>query len=283
MKNYKPKPYLRRFMKSFKDKVVWITGASSGIGKEAAMQLSKMGAKLILSSRKEKVLNDLKGSLSHPESTLVLPLDLTQPETFAEAVAKVYNQFGKVDLLFNNAGISQRSYVVDTDISVDRKLMEINYFGTVALTKAVLPRMLKAGGGHFAVVTSVVGKFGFGVRSAYSASKHALHGFFESLYIELNKQGIEITLIAPGPIQTDISLNALDGAGNPTGEMDDMQKKGMPVDMAVNEMLHAIANKKKEIIIGGFKEKLGVKLKAFWPTLFFKMATKQNPRGELKM
>lgn len=283
MKNYKPKPYLRRFMKSFKNKVVWITGASSGIGKEAAMQLSKMGAKLILSSRKETELNDLKSSLSDPESTLVLPLDLTQPETFAEAVAKVYNQFGKVDLLFNNAGISQRSYVVDTDISVDRKLMEINYFGTVALTKAVLPRMLKAGGGHFAVVTSVVGKFGFGVRSAYSASKHALHGFFESLYIELNKQGIEITLIAPGPIQTDISINALDGSGKATGEMDDMQKNGMPVDMAVNEMLHAIANKKKEIIIGGFKEKLGVKLKAFWPKLFFKMASNQNPRGELKM
>ncbi|WP_239541141.1 SDR family oxidoreductase [Cryomorpha ignava] len=283
MNNYKPKPYLRRFMKSFKDKVVWITGASSGIGKEAAIQLSKMGAKLILSSRKEKELNDLKSGLSNPASVLVLPLDLTHPETFAEAVAKVYSQFGKVDLLFNNAGISQRSYVVDTDISVDRKLMEINYFGTVALTKAVLPRMLKAGGGHFAVVTSVVGKFGFGVRSAYSASKHALHGFFESLYIELNKQGIEITLIAPGPIQTDISLNALDGSGKPTGEMDDMQKKGMPVDMAVNEMLHAIANKKKEIIIGGFKEKFGVKLKSFWPKLFFKMASKQNPRGELKM
>ena len=104
-----------------------------------------------------------------------------------------------------------------------------------------------------------------------------------SVFIELNKQGIEITLIAPGPIQTDISMNALDGSGKPTGESDAMQENGMPVDIAVNEMLHAIANKKKEIIIGGFKEKLGVKLKAFWPKLFFKMASKQNPRGELKM
>lgn len=281
--NYEPKPYLRPFMKSFKDKVVWITGASSGIGKEAAIQFSKAGAQVIVSSRKENELIQLQSELAHPESVLVLPLDLTQANTFAEAVAKVYAQFGKVDIMFNAAGVSQRSYVVDTAISVDRKIMEINYFGTVALTKEVLPHMLKAGGGHFAVVTSVVGKFGFGVRSAYSASKHALHGFFESLYIELNKQGIEITLIVPGPVQTDISKNALDGDGNPTGVMDTMQEKGMPVDIAVNEMLHAIANTQREIIIGGFKEKLGVKLKAYWPKLFFKMASKQNPRGELKL
>ncbi len=269
-------------MEPFRNKIVWITGASSGIGKEAAIQLSIQGAKLILSSRKDQELNALKQQLLHPDDALVLPIDLTKPETFAEAVDTVYKKFGKLDLLFNNAGISQRSYAIDTDISVDRRLMEINYFGTVALTKAVLPRMLKDGGGHFAVVTSIVGKFGFGVRSAYSASKHALHGFFESLYIELNKEGIEITLIAPGPIQTNISLNALDGAGKPTGEMDEMQQKGMPVDVAVSKMLGAIANKKKEIIIGGFKEKLGVKLKAFWPKLFFKMASKQDPRGKLK-
>ena len=270
-------------MQAFNNKIVWITGASSGVGKEAAIQLSNQGAKLILSSRNELELKALKKSLSSPENVLVLPLDLTKPEGFDEAVNTVYSKFGKVDLLFNNAGISQRSYVVDTDISVYRRIMEINYFGTVALTKAVLPRMLKDGGGHFAIVTSVVGKFGFGVRSAYSASKHALHGFFESLYVELNKQGIEITLIAPGPIQTDISRNALDGSGKPTGEMDEMQLKGMPVDKAVKQMLKAIANKKKEIIIGGFKAKLGVKIKAFLPSLFFKMASNQNPRGELKM
>ena len=270
-------------MKPFRNKIVWITGASSGIGKEAAIQLNNQGAKLILSSRKEPDLIALKQMLSNPDSVFVLPIDLAKPETFDEAVNAVYKKFGKVDILFNNAGISQRSYAIDTDISVDRRLMEINYFGTVALTKAVLPRMLKDGGGHFAVVTSIVGKFGFGVRSAYSASKHALHGFFESLYIELNKEGIEITLIAPGPIQTNISMNALGGDGKPTGEMDEMQQNGMPVDRAVTKMLGAIANKKKEIIIGGFKEKLGVSIKAFWPKLFFKMASKQNPRGKLKI
>ena len=276
------KHYLRPFMQGFKNKVVWITGASSGIGREAAFQLHKMGAKIVLSSRKEADLKTIQSEIGDETNVAVVPLDLTQPDTFKSAVDQVYDRFGKVDLLFNNAGISQRSYALETDISVDRKIMEINYFGTIGLTKVVLPRMLAAGGGQFAVVTSVTGKFGFGVRSAYAASKHALHGFFESLRIELSDRGIDVTLICPGPIQTDISKHALDGSGNPTGEMDKMQEKGLPVGRAVSTMLNAIAHKKKEIVVGGFKEKLGVKLKAFMPELFFKMAVKQNPRGELK-
>ncbi len=276
------KPYLRQFMQEFKNKVVWITGASSGIGKEAAFQLHRSGAQIVLSSRQEADLNAIQAEIGDVANVAVLPLDLALPETFEAAVNRVYDLFGKVDLLFNNAGISQRSYAIDTDLSVDRKIMEINYFGTIGLTKAVLPRMLAAGGGQFAVVTSITGKFGYGVRSAYAASKHALHGFFESLRIELSDRGIDVTLICPGPIQTDISKHALDGSGNPTGEMDEMQQNGLPVDRAVRTMLKAIANKKKEIVIGGFKEKLGLKLKLFLPELFFKMAVKQNPRGELK-
>lgn len=270
-------------MQAFKDKVVWITGASSGIGREAALQLNKMGAKLILSARREAELVELKSELDESIPVKVLPIDLINPESFSPAVSSVYDEFGRVDLLFNIAGISQRSYVLETDLTVDRKIMEINYFGTVALTKAILPRMVAAGEGQFGVVTSVTGKFGFGVRSAYAASKHALHGFFESLRLELAEKGIKVTLICPGPIQTDISKNALGGDGNPTGEMDEMQENGMPVGQAVSIMLKSIANEKKEIIIGGFKEKLGVKLHTLWPNLFFKMAAKQNPRGELKM
>lgn len=270
-------------MQEFKNKVVWITGASSGIGKEAAFQLHKLGAKIVLSARKEADLNAIRNELGDTENVIVQPLDITRPESFESAVNRVYAHFGRVDLLFNIAGISQRSYAIETTLDVDRKIMEINYFGTIGLTKAVLPRMLAAGGGQFAVITSVTGKFGFGVRSAYAASKHALHGFFESLRIELVDRGIEVTMICPGPIQTDISKHALDGSGNPTGEMDEMQKNGLPVDRAVSAMLKAIATKKKEIVIGGFKEKLGVKVKALLPELFFKMAVKQNPRGELKM
>ena len=270
-------------MSHFKNRVVWITGASEGIGKETAIQLSRLGAKLALSARTVDKLNHVKSELAHPENCLVVPLDLAKPEQFPDAVNSVYQKFGKVDVLFNNAGISQRSYIVDTDISVDRKIMEVNYFGTVALTKLVLPRMLKDGGGHFAVTSSIVGKFGFGVRSAYSASKHALHGFFESLYVELRKEGIGITIICPGAVQTNISKNALDGAGKPTGEMDEMQLKGIPVEKCVKIILNGIERKKREIIIGDAKVKLGAFLKAFAPGILFKMASKQNPRGELKI
>lgn len=270
-------------MHYFSDKVVWITGASSGIGKEAASQLNNLGASLVLTARRNEVLEEIKTGLKNHDSILILPLDLSEPEHFDEAVNRAYHKFGKVDILLNNAGISQRSYVLETELSVDRRLMEVNYFGTVALTKAILPRMIEQGGGHFAVVTSVVGKFGFGARSAYSASKHALHGFFESLYVELQPKGIGITLICPGPIQTNISLNALDANGKPSGVMDEMQSKGMPVDECVKAILQAISQNKREIVVGGFKEKLGVKLKSFIPSVFFKMAIKQDPRGELKI
>jgi short-subunit dehydrogenase len=224
-------------------------------------------------------LNQLKSDLAQPENALVVPIDLEQPADFQAAVAKVIGHFGRIDVLINNAGISQRSYVVDTDISVDRRIMEINYLGTVALTKAVLPEMLSRGGGHFAVVTSMVGKFGFGVRSAYSASKHALHGFFESLYIELMPQGIRVTMICPGPVNTPISLYALDGAGKETGVMDEMQVKGTPVDKAARSIIAAIEKNKREIVIGGFKEHLALAFKAFMPGLFLKILSRKDPRG----
>jgi len=269
-------------MQSLSGKVVWITGASSGIGKEAAIQLHSKGAKLILSARNVSALENLKKSLGDSDEILILPLDLLSPDGFPNAVDTAYSKFGRVDIVLNNAGISQRSYVLETDLSVDRKIMEVNYFGTIALTKAILPRMIEQGGGHFAVISSVVGKFGFGVRSAYSASKHALHGFFESLYIELKHKGIGITIICPGPIQTNISKNALDGSGKPSGQMDEMQEKGMPVEKCVRIILDAIRREKREVIVAGFKEKLGVKLKAWLPSLFFKIALKQDPRGEVK-
>lgn len=270
-------------MSHFTNKVVWITGASEGIGKETAIQLSKAGAKLAISARNTEKLEAVKSDLANPEECIVVPIDLASPDGFPQAVEAVYKRFGRVDVLFNNAGISQRSYVLETDISVDRRIMEINYFGTVALTKLVLPRMLKDGGGHFAVTSSIVGKFGFGVRSAYSASKHALHGFFESLYVELRNQGIGITIICPGAVQTNISKNALDGDGKPTGEMDEMQLKGLPVEKCVNLILKAITQNKREIVIGDAKVKLGAFLKSFAPGILFKMASKQNPRGELKI
>lgn len=270
-------------MSNFKNKVIWITGASSGIGKESAFQFYQAGAKLILSARSESKLLDLQKQLGDTERVAVIPLDLGSGSYFQLEVEKAYATFGKVDVLFNNAGVSQRSYTVETSIETDRKIMEINFFGTIALTKAVLPRMIADGGGQFAVTSSVVGKFGYGVRSSYSASKHALHGFFESLHIEEKHNNIDVTIICAGPTQTDISKNAFGGDGKPTGEMDEMQEKGMPVDKCVRIILDAIAKHKKEVVIGDFKVNLGIVLHKILPGLFFKMALKQNPRGDLKL
>ncbi len=270
-------------MNHYHGKVCWITGASSGIGAELARQLSDAGASLILSARREAVLDELKKSLNGAKTAHVLRLDLENTDALGAKVEEAYTLYKRIDYVFHNAGVSQRSYVMETELAVDRKIMEVNYFGTVALTKLILPKMIAGGGGHFAVVSSVVGKFGYGVRSAYSASKHALHGFFESLYLELNHKNIGITLICPGPVQTDISLNALGGDGRPTGEMDEMQVKGLPVKDAVRNILDAVEKEKLEVIIGGFKAKLGVRLRAVWPSQFFRMALKQNPRGDIKI
>ncbi len=269
-------------MSHFKNKVVWITGASSGIGKETAVQLNELGAKLILSARNVEELEKLKDQFARPNDVLVIPIDLGSGSDFKIEVEQACATFGRIDVLFNNAGVSQRSYLMETSLETDRKIMEINYFGTIALTKAVLPKMLEAGEGHIAVTSSVVGRFGYGVRSAYSAAKHALHGFFESLYVELNDRGIGITIVAAGPTQTDISKHAFDGAGNQTGEMDEMQEKGMPVDQVARIIIDSIAKKKREVIIGDFKTKLGVTINNLFPSLFFKIAKKQNPRGDAK-
>jgi short-subunit dehydrogenase len=269
-------------MGKLENKVIWITGASSGIGLEMARQLAGQGNTLVLSARNTPVLDEIKDSSITPEKVHVLKLDLEQPDNFKSAVAAVYQLFGRVDIMIHNAGVSQRSWVSDTDISVDRRIMEINYFGTIGLTKALLPHMLANGKGHFVVLTSLTGKFGFGLRSAYAASKHALHGFFESLFIELGEKGIAVTMICPGPVQTNISVNALDGKGVATQQMDEMQLKGMPVDKAVANMIEAITQKKHEVVIGSLKEKLAVKLKLFMPGLFLRMARKQNPTGAVK-
>jgi short-subunit dehydrogenase len=268
-------------MKDAGNKTVWITGASSGIGREVASQYAAMGARVILSARNEEKLMALAAELS--SNALVLPLDLTKPDTIREAVTKVQSECERLDLVFHAGGISQRSYIRDTDMEVDRRIMEVNYFGTIALTKAILPFMLEAGGGHFAVVSSLVGLFGYSVRSAYSASKHALHGFFESLEVELGPSGMSVTLICPGGIQTDISVNALMGDGSPSGKMDEMQRLGMRVEDAAEKMISAIEAKKRLVVIGSAKEKFGVFMYKFFPNTFFRIAKKQNPRGAVKL
>ncbi|MCQ9639712.1 SDR family oxidoreductase [Chryseobacterium sp. WG14] len=255
----------------FDNKVIWITGASSGIGEALTKELTvNTNAKIILSSRKEEQLYAVAENAGLPHSRYaVLPLDLANYKDMPDIAGKAIEKFGKIDILINNAGLSQRSLAMETDIEIDKHLMEVDYLGTVALTKAVVPYMIKNGGGQIAVVSSLMGVFGAPMRSGYAAAKHALHGFFDALRAELYAQKILVTIICPGFIQTNISIHAVTGDGSLQGTMDDATEKGMSADIFARKMLSAIEKKKNQKAIGG-KEVLGVYLKRFFPALLAK-------------
>ena len=262
-------------MSVFANKVVWVTGASSGIGQEICRQIARGGGFLILSARNKETLEQLKLELDQSEKHLVLPLDLEQNAAFELLANQVYKHFGQIDYLINNGGLSQRSEASETSIDIDRRIMEINYFGNIALTKAVLPYMQKQKRGHIITISSIAGKFGFFLRSAYSASKHALHGFYESLALEEEKNGLHVTIACPGKINTPISTNALTANGQKHGKMDHNQATGMPVESCVKILLAAIVAKKREVLIGN-KEIKAVTLKRLFPKLFWKVIKKQK-------
>lgn len=260
-----------------KHQVVWITGASSGIGLALVNKYLQEGHKTIISSRSEEILQQIKNKSSKPEDVFVLPLDLSKHDEFEKLCEKAVNAFGKVDLLINNGGISQRSLALETKLDVDKKLMEVNFIGTVALSKALLPHFIANGKGHFAVVSSLVGKFGTPYRSAYAASKHALHGFFDSLRAELYQNHISVTIICPGFIRTNVSINALTGDGTKLNEMDDAQEKGMSPEECAKIIYKGITSGKEELLVGG-KEKYAVYLKRFFPGIFSKILRKAKVR-----
>lgn len=264
-------------MNNLSEKVIWITGASSGIGRSLAIKLSEMGAKLILSSRKQETLDHVRGQCTHQDNVVVLPLDLAFSDTLPTAVKSAISFFGHVDILINNGGISQRALAKDTELAVDKMLMDVNYLGTIALTKALLPHFLERKSGQFVVVSSLVGKFGSPYRTGYAASKHALHGFFDSLRAELWQDNIIVTMICPGFIKTDISINALTESGDKLGTMDDAQANGMDPDKCARRMIRAIRRNKREVYIGG-KEIYGVYLKRFLPGVFARILQKAKVR-----
>jgi short-subunit dehydrogenase len=256
-------------------KIVWITGASSGIGEQMVLQAAAEGASVILSARNEASLLKIKERLTTPEKHLCLPLDLEFSVNFPELAKRVVDHFGRIDILINNGGLSQRSTAAETSLDIDRRIMEINYFGNIALTKAVLPYMQAQKSGHIVVISSISGKFGFFLRSAYSASKHALFGFYESLLLEEAHNNIHVTLVCPGKINTNISMNALNGEGNSHGVMDHNQETGMSAEECVRQMYVAVAKHKKEVLIGN-KEIMAVKIKRLFPRLFWKIIKKQS-------
>ena len=259
------------------NQVIWITGASSGIGAELAKQYSKQGKLLILSARRDAELKAVKNSCDYPENIKILPLDLNDFDSMEKHVKKAITFFGSIDLLINNGGVSQRSLIAETNFHVYQELININYLGTVALTKALLPHFIEKGKGHFAVVTSVMGKFGSPYRSGYCGAKHALHGFFDVLRMEHQKDNVDVTLICPGFVQTQVTVNALTGTGERLNHDDPGTKNGLDVAYFCRKMIRAIQKKKWEVSFGR-KEKLGVFIKRFSQKLVHAIVIRSNVR-----
>ncbi len=250
-------------MKSINSKVVWITGASSGIGEALAYELARKNCKLILSARNSEALELVKSKCVNTE-VVILPFDLADFGNAKNNSEKAIAAFGKIDILVNNGGVSQRSLIAETDFEVDKKLIEVDYLGTVALTKALLPHFIKNQSGHFVTITSLMGKFGSPYRSGYCGAKHALHGFFDVLRMEHYKDFIDVTLVCPGFIQTNVAKNALTADGSKQNSEDEATKNGMQVAVFAKKFVRAVEAKKFEVYIGG-KEVLGVYLKRFFP------------------
>ncbi len=263
---------------AFRDRVVWITGASSGIGEALAVALARQGARLVLSARRQDELRRVADRCTDAgldqRDVLVLPLDVTDTDAMPAAVDAVLEHFHHIDLLVNNAGLSQRSLCKDTDLSVYRKLLDVDVFGQIALTKAVLPLMLDRGQGHIAVTASVAGKVGVPNRTGYCAAKHAVMGFFDALRAEVEDDGIQVSTIVPGFIRTAIAHNALAANGEAFGKDDDYIEGGMDVDEAAQVILAGLASGTREIPVGKGKEMSALWAKRLSPGLVFRMTKK---------
>ena len=263
-------------MHPFANQVIWITGASSGIGEALAYAFAKLNCKLVLSARRIEELERVKAACgSDPSTILLLPFDLSKAENCQGLVEQVKAKFGRIDVLINNGGQSQRSWAIETPIEIDRKLMEINFFSTIALTKSVLPLMVEQQSGYVLATSSVAGKYGFYLRSTYAASKHALHGFFESLRFEVLKNNIKVSLICPGKIKTNISVNAITSSGEKFGKMDESTVNGISAEECARQIIKGMIAEKEEIFIGG-KEVIPVYIKRFIPGWFTRIMKGQK-------
>jgi len=258
----------------FKDKIVWITGASSGIGEALAYKLGASGANLVLSSNEPERLEEVRDKCANKASHMVLPLDLSEWDALASKAEEVFRRFSRVDILVNNGGISHRSLAKDTVLEVDKRVMDIDYFGHIALTKAVLPSMLERKSGHIVVTTSLAGLIPVPFRTAYCAAKHALHGFFDTLRVEVWDDNIKVTLVCPAQVRTNISLQALAGDGDKYGKMDPLIEAGMSPDECADAIIEAIVKGKQQVLVGKGKPIIGTYVKRLSPALFARLVRK---------
>ena len=253
------------------NKVVWITGASSGIGEAIAYQLAQENCKLVLSARRVEELHRVKKNLNIPEENcLILPIDLEQHHRAHEWAQKVIAKFNQIDILINNGGISQECLALNTSSEVEYKIMNINYFGNIALAKAVTPFMQQQKNGKIVAITSIIGKFGLPRLSTYAASKHALYGFYDSFRLEIKKDGIAVLLVSPGFIKTKVTLNAITGDGSSYKKNSPAQENGMDTAVFAKQFVSTLKTNRQHKYIGG-KELLSVPFKTFLPNLFYRI------------
>ncbi len=257
--------------KSLKNKVVWITGASSGLGEALCMLFAKQGAHVVLSARRKDELERVLNQMVNTEHHLVVPLDVTNSKAIAAAHAQIITQKGQVDWLINNAGVSQRAFICDTTEQTDRQIMELDYFAPVALTRQVLPSMLEQGSGQIVFISSVAGLLGTQYRASYSAAKGAIHLWANSLRAEVASKGVSVAVIFPGFVKTNVSIAALTGNGEPLGTMDDAQANGLTSTEFAEQAVDALMAGQEYIVIGGLKEKVGVWLSRMSPSLMYKL------------
>ncbi|GAA6226128.1 dehydrogenase/reductase SDR family member 7B [Lates japonicus] len=261
------------------DAVVVITGASSGLGKECARVFHAAGARLVLcgrdAARLQQVVQELTASSAGTQRQTYAPstviFDLANTDTVDRAAEEILKCYGQVDVLINNAGISYRGNILDTHLSVQRDVMETNYFGPIALTQALLPSMVRRRSGHIVVISSVQGKIAIPYRSAYAASKHATQAYFDCLRAEIERYGIPVTVISPGYIRTNLSLNAVTGDGSKYGVLDKTTAMGWDPRDVAQAVLRAVHQKSKDVVLAGPLPTVAIYLRTLWPALFFKL------------
>ncbi|MFP4663371.1 MAG: SDR family NAD(P)-dependent oxidoreductase [Bacteroidales bacterium] len=259
-------------------KTVVITGASGGIGHALSLEYAQAGTKLILCDLNAEQLNNTARMCKKTADQVdTFRFDLGKAEAVGIAAEKILSACDIIDRLILVGGVSQRGSALKTSLETDRKIMEINYFGHINLTKKLLPALLKSEDPHIGVTSSISGRFGFHLRSAYAASKFALHGFFESLRLEHHKDKLKVSIICPGRINTPISLSAITESGEKHGKMDPGQNNGMPAETCARKMKKAIEKGKKDVLIGK-QEILMVYFRKYLPVVFYKLANKINPR-----
>lgn len=263
-------------MKNLNERVVWITGASSGIGRAAAAAFVAEGAFVIVSARRAELLHELATELGE-DRVHVLPVDLTASGAVEQAVEDAYAWKGRVDVLINNAGISQRSLAIETSMDVIRRVMEINFFAQVELANLVGRRMREAGSGNITVVTSVTGHVSTPLRSAYAASKHALHGYFDAMRAELVEHNVHVTLVVPGYVQTEIAMKAVTGDGSELGRLEQAHGKGISPEKCAAAMVRGVKRAQREVLVGG-PEVASIYIKRFAPGLLYRLLPRAVPK-----